>query len=162
MTTAKKRGVMVAVLCFILALSAILLFGCGGDSNFSVYNTKDMTDEESTSYFSESVLQDVKDDVRNRTIVIYEIEDDVAEDVELQWSLSDENGEVLNSAAETGIYVDEDAPESETRIVKIMIGWDEADLDKEWSVSIYYFDADEAKVELGTVSFDVNSADYVK
>lgn len=43
-----------------------------------------------------------------------------------------------------------------------MIGWDEADLDKEWSVSIYYFVADEAKVELGAVSFDVNSADYVK
>ena len=166
MVTTKKHSKIISVLVSLFLLVTIfMMVGCDGKSTtpskFTVYNTKNMTDSQITSYFSEKVLQDVKADTRNRTIVIYKVDDSISSDVDIMWSLSNESGEVLNSNAETGIYVDSDAPESEIRIVKIMIGWDETDLDKEWTVNIYYLD-EEAKINLGAVSFEVTSSEYIK
>ncbi len=141
--------------------TSFLLIGCGETSKLTLYNTKNMTDEQITSYFSQSVLEDVKADSRHRTIIIYDIDDSLVDKTEIKWILKDNQDFELTSDAETGIYVDKDAPNQENKIVKIMIGWAEEDLDKDWSVEIYYMNGAE-KVELAKTTFKVSKADYVK
>ena len=150
---------------FVLAMLLILplafvLIGCGGEtkSNINVYNTKDMTDAEILEYFSDSVLNDVKTDVRNRSIVVYNVDENVSDETNFKWELINQEGQVaINSDAETGIYVDKDAPETETKIVKIMIGWEEQDIDQTWTVNIYYLNNAEERVDLATCTINAPS-----
>ena len=175
MLLTKKRSIMACLLAMI-ALACVVLAGCGDSqegaqttvetpetpvaSVFTVYNTKDMQDSEILNLFSEHVLEDVKNDERNRTIVVYELGDDVREDAEISWVLSNEEG-WSSAESDLDIYVDEDAPDSGNRMVKIMIGWDASYLDKTWIVTIYDTINEEA-TELGKVEFKVTSADYIK
>ncbi len=176
MSSTKKRGIIMSCLWAMVALACIVLVGCGDPqeqtpatpetpetsvtSVFTVYNTKDMQDSEILNLFSQHVLEDVQNDERNRTIVVYELGDDIVVNGDVTWVLSNEEGW---SSAETPIdvYVDEDAPDLGARTIRMMIGWDAADLDKTWTVTIYDT-VDENKVELGMVEFEVTSADYVK
>lgn len=160
-----KKGLMFVLAMLLILPLAFVLIGCGGETktNINVYNTKDMTDSQILGYFSEGVLNDVKSDVRNRSIVIYNIDENVSEETTLKWELINQEGKVaIDSDAETGIFVDENAPETQTRIVKIMIGWAEEDIDQTWTVKIYYLDNAEERVDLATCTINVSAQDYVK
>ena len=160
-----KKGLMFVLAMLLILPLAFVLIGCGGEtkSNINVYNTKDMTDAEILEYFSDSVLNDVKTDVRNRSIVVYNVDENLSDETNFKWELINQEGQVaINSDAETGIYVDKDAPETETKIVKIMIGWEEQDIDQTWTVNIYYLNNAEERVDLATCTINVSAQDYVK
>ncbi len=158
------RYLLVAIMLVVCVLS---LTACGEASakKSVVYNTKDMTDEQITKYFSEKVLQDVKNDARNRSIIIYEL-DEKEQELTMKWALINEAGKtIIDSDAETGIYVDSNAPETEIPIVKIMIGWDESDLNQEWTVEIYYETtngSETVKNVVDKVVINVSSENFVK
>ncbi len=159
----KLKTALVIMLAVILMVPVMFLMtACGQSNKVTIYNTKDMTDEQILEYFSESVLSDVKSDVRNRTIVIYEVGDDVAEGVEVKWNLKNEAGDIILTDEDLeGVYVDEDAPQIDTRIEKVMISWDEADLDQTWSIVFYYQDNAE-DIQLAEATIDVTTAEFVK
>lgn len=77
-----KKGIMFVLAMLLILPLAFVLIGCGGEtkSNINVYNTKDMTDAEILEYFSDSVLNDVKTDVRNRSIVVYNVDENVSDE----------------------------------------------------------------------------------
>ncbi len=130
-----------------------------------VFNTKDMTDEQILAYFSDQVLQDVKNDTLNRSIVVLDsdILDTLPVDTQIQWSLIDAQGTVYGpNLGNISIYEDEDAPNSENRLFRMMIGWAEADFDQEWTYEIYYTNADSEKVMLSIGTITPTAADFVK
>ncbi len=158
------RCLLIGIMLIVCVFS---LTACGEASTKKsvVYNTKDMTDEQITKYFSEKVLQDVKNDVRNRSIIIYEL-DEKEQELAMKWALINEEGKtIIDSDAQTGIYVDTNAPETEIPIIKIMIGWDESDLNQEWTVEIYYETTEgteTVKNIVDKVVIDVSSENFVK
>ena len=84
----------------------------------------------------------------------------------MKWALINEEGKtIIDSDAQTGIYVDTNAPETEIPIIKIMIGWDESDLNQEWTVEIYYETTEgteTVKNIVDKVVIDVSSENFVK
>ena len=158
------RCLLIGIMLIVCVFS---LTACGEASTKKsfVYNTKDMTDEQITKYFSEKVLQDVKNDVRNRSVIIYEL-DEKEQELAMKWALINEEGKtIIDSDAQTGIYVDTNAPKTEIPIIKIMIGWDESDLNQEWTVEIYYETTEETETVKNIVDkvvIDVSSENFVK
>lgn len=160
----KSNSNLLKIIAFtVLFVSCIMfLVACGKTPKHEakVYNTKNMSDTEIVTYFSDKVLQDVKNDSRHRSIVVMDIDDSISKDTTIKWNLILNNEVILNDLS-ANIYVDEDKPENNVRRTVIMIGWDEADLDKTWTVEIYYMNGTE-KVVLDDVSFLVSSSEYTK
>ncbi len=159
----KKKTLNKSIFSILLAIFLIgiisLMLGCNDENNTQrlfVYNTKNMTDEQITTYFSQSVLQDVKADNRNRTIIIYKIDESIPEQAEIKYKLY-QGEQVYDNLNQ---YVDEDAPDVE-RTFKIMIGWDEVDLNKTWTVEIYYMNG-EQRVELASTNIFVDAQEFTK
>ena len=159
----KKKTLNKSIFSILLAIFLIgiisLMLGCNDENNTQrlfVYNTKNMTDEQITTYFSQSVLQDVKADNRNRTIIIYKIDESIPEQAEIKYKLY-QGEQVYDNLNQ---YVDEDAPDVE-RTFKIMIGWDEVDLNKTWTVEIYYMNG-EQRVELARTNIFVDEQEFTK
>lgn len=159
----KKKTLNKSIFSILLAIFLIgiisLMLGCNDENNTQrlfVYNTKNMTDEQITTYFSQSVLQDVKADNRNRTIIIYKIDESIPEQAEIKYKLY-QGEQVYDNLNQ---YVDEDAPDVE-RTFKIMIGWDEVDLNKTWTVEIYYMNG-EQRVEIASTNIFVDAQEFTK
>lgn len=168
-----KSILKIILIALTLIPCMIFLSACGGEEKKSstdntnqntnqaiIYNTKDMSDEQILSYFSDKVLQDIKNDTYNRTIIVYNVGSDIDESVEIKWTLSLDGNPIITDETSSN-YVDEDKPESETRNVSVVIGWAEEDLDKVWDFEIYYMDND-SKVVLSQFEINVTSEDFVK